>query len=395
MSVSFFNIKKRLDLLVITQEPFPYGMAATNRIISYLKIISDTLKSKVLIFRPTEKKEKIINKIPKGYLDNISYEYTCNLTYWPFKSVLLKIIFFFYGLFMLTLSIIKTKPKAIIVYSNIYYVTILLLALRTFLNYRLIIEETEYPKCILNKKGYLSKIINIKLYKKADGMIVMTKTLEKYYRTIGVKYIFVLPMTVDANRFNNLEVSINRGNYFVYLGSGGAERDGLIEIIKAFQLFRLNKSGYKLLLAGNLDKNSNIIRSAINFIKLNKLEEDILFTGYIKYEEIPKLLGSSIANIMLPQKIFITGGFPTKLGEYLMSGRPVIITNVGELSAFLNESNAFIVPPGDLLYVSNVMNYIIEHKKEADEIGMRGREFALKYFNPLYYKKDLIKFIMK
>ena len=40
------------------------------------------------------------------------------------------------------------------------------------------------------------------------------------------------------------------------------------------------------------------------------------------------------------------GGFPTKLGEYLATGKPVCVTKVGEITVYLEDNvSAFLAEP--------------------------------------------------
>ena len=81
------NDKKKLwDLGIITTEPFPVGMAATNRIITYSKELAKSLNVKVYILKPTENVNSIRNEEPKGMYSGISFEYVSGSTIWPYRS---------------------------------------------------------------------------------------------------------------------------------------------------------------------------------------------------------------------------------------------------------------------------------------------------------------------
>ena len=65
---------------------------------------------------------------------------------------------------------------------------------------------------------------------------------------------------------------------------------------------------------------------------------------FAQYNDVPKIL--SEADILVssqPVTVRADGGFPTKLGEYLMSGTPVLSTNVGETSNTLRMANICIL----------------------------------------------------
>ena len=75
-------------------------------------------------------------------------------------------------------------------------------------------------------------------------------------------------------------------------------------------------------------------------------------------------------------------GFPTKLGEYLLSGRPVVLTNVGNISDFLLDGqSAYIAQPGNIISISDKMIEVSSNKDLAEQIAKKGKEVALKKFN--------------
>ena len=85
--------------------------------------------------------------------------------------------------------------------------------------------------------------------------------------------------------------------------------------------------------------------------------------------------------------------FPTKLGEMLMSGIPVITTTVGDANLYLeNGKNAFIIEPEDEVMLIECMKLILDNPIEAKTIGKAGKLVAEKYFNPIYQGKRLSDF---
>ena len=65
-----------MKVYIVTKEPFPNGMAATNRIKCYAKaIISQGVSCEVLIFSRTEMVETIKNTEANGVYDNIPFKY--------------------------------------------------------------------------------------------------------------------------------------------------------------------------------------------------------------------------------------------------------------------------------------------------------------------------------
>ena len=85
--------------------------------------------------------------------------------------------------------------------------------------------------------------------------------------------------------------------------------------------------------------------------------------------------------------------FPTKLGELLICGIPVITTTVGDANFYLkNAQSAFIIEPDDEDTLVDYIKFIINNPNRAKEIGMAGKTIAQKHFDPLYQGKRLSEF---
>lgn len=385
-------------VIVVTGVSFPIGQAARNRILSYSKLlVKRQLRCNILITKPTEKKGEVLNYDITGMIDGVYYEYISQTTIWPDKRERykkLKIII--RSFIILLLRLFSKKPKVVIVYSYSYAVKQLLTVLRLFLKYRLFYEETEYPKVFKLSKNKLFRKIYCKQFKKADGMVVISQILYRYYKDLGVKNIYHFPMTVDLSRFEFPGSKKYTTNYFVYSGgSGGFLRDGLMDIIKAFKIFNDKLIGYELHIIGNIEKNNPIYINIINFIRENKLDNYVSFKGRKSNDEIPFILRNACGLIMAPPSDFESGGFPTKLGEYLASGTPVICTRVSEIGDFLNENNSFLMEPGNIKGIASAMLNIVNDKIRSNEIGKNGAALAKEMFNAENYIDDFINFILQ
>ncbi len=75
------------------------------------------------------------------------------------------------------------------------------------------------------------------------------------------------------------------------------------------------------------------------------------------------------------------GGFPSKLGEYLSTGNPVVITNTGEISDYLEDGvSAFIAEPDSIESFSDKLEEAYK-SPISKSIGLKGKEVAEKYFD--------------
>jgi len=385
-----------IDIAILTFEPFPFGMAATNRFTSWAKVLVKSGYSvKVIVIRPTENPENVINVSTSGNFEGIQYQYLSKDTIWlKTRTKLSKFVILCNGYFNLIRELYRDKPKTITTYSADLVLKVIVIALKPFLKFRLVIEETEFPKILKTQTNSLHSSFFLGLYKYSDAMLVMTDELQLYYTSLGVKNIMVLPMSVDISRFEGLTHTRTSLRYFLYLGgSGGFIRDGVFEIVRVFHLSKVYLNGVKLFIGGEFETSALLFRQITDYIDENSLTDYILFLGAQHPSKVPGLLMGSTGIIMLPQSDFHSGGFPTKLGEFLASGRPVICTAVSEIPLYLNGSNSYLIKPGDFEAAAGAIIDIISNPVKASQIGLCGRELALKEFNPDFFAEDLIDFL--
>ena len=113
------------------------------------------------------------------------------------------------------------------------------------------------------------------------------------------------------------------------------------------------------------------------------VEESVVFTGMMAAERIPQILkNATILALDRPDNIQAKYGFPTKLGEYLLTGNPTVLTRVGDLPLFLKDGeSALFAQPDNPEDFAAKMNWCLEHPAEAQDIGTKGREVAQQYFS--------------
>jgi len=103
------------------------------------------------------------------------------------------------------------------------------------------------------------------------------------------------------------------------------------------------------------------------------IKNRIIFTGRLNRNEVAKY------------------GFPIKLGEYLSTGKPVIVTSVGDIPLFLKDGeNAYISKPDDVASFANKLNDCLSDPFKASYIGKKGEELVYREFNYLEVTKNIV-----
>lgn len=264
-------------------------------------------------------------------------------------------------------------------------------------------ERTEYPLVTIKRKVFGK--VHLWLYKhlilyNLDGIFVINNTLKDYFANLTRKSIpiAVINMIVDPSRFDKPVKGNNYPyRYLAYCGSMGPDKDGTDILIHAFCKAVKELRGYedlKLMLIGRIQDDSarEVLNRAINDCDCT---EKVVFTGFIQRRSIPEILNNAMALALArPAGIQAEGGFPTKLGEYLATGKPVIVTKTGEIGLYLRDGfNAFVAEPGSVDSFSDKIREVFEDYEKATEIGQNGNRLIYNEFNYLCQANRLIDFI--
>lgn len=146
-------------------------------------------------------------------------------------------------------------------------------------------------------------------------------------------------------------------------------------------------------LYGKPDKETEMIIN--NLIKDLKLDNYVFLKGMINNEDVPKLLMNAYMLLSSQRNtVRIKGGLSTKLGEYLASGVPTLVTNVGSIQEYIeNGKHVFMVEPDNLEAFVEKMEYIINNYENALEVASKGRSLILNNYSEAVAAEKILKFI--
>lgn len=257
-------------------------------------------------------------------------------------------------------------------------------------------ERTEHDEAsfVCNIKK-VSVPVFIEACRRISGMIVISQGLRQYYIGNGCSpdRVHVVNMIVDTKRFEGIKKQPAEP-YIAYCGTASNNKDGVDQLIKAFAIVVKKHPNYKLYIIGSTPSKKQRFGN-YELTKELGIEDDIVFTGVVSAERMPQLLkNAAILALNRPDNLQAKYGFPTKLGEYLLTGNPVIITSVGDIPLFLkNREHALIASPNDIEDFAAQLCWAIEHPDEAKIIGEKGKRVAEESFNYLTETKKLYGYI--
>lgn len=290
--------------------------------------------------------------------------------------------------------LMTVKPEDQIVVTNSDY----LFVYSWFPKLHVYHEKSEYPELHIESLPWLARQ-ELKSYistcRKIDGIFPISNALKEYFVSKGVKEekIQVVNMTVDPSRFIGLKKEPISEKYIAYCGAVSNFKDGVDVLIKSFAIVASQVVDVKLYIIGGFpfkkDKEEDL-----ELVKKLGIEDRVVFTGPIPREEMPQMLKNAEALVLArPDNIQAKYGFPTKLGEYLLTENPVVLTRVGDIPLFLKDGeSAYIATPGDIEEIASKMIEALTSPK-ALIIGKNGAEVAMQEFNSEIEAKMITDFI--
>ena len=391
------------SIAVIHNMPFPEGFAPTVRLTAYSRgLIEAGCNLRIFCIKPKEVPGQVKNVQPSGNYLGIPYNYTSG-TNIRSLNLATRIFFNMKGFWnsILQLAFMKRNEglDVLLLIGPLGFFKEWLYFLATrLLGAKILQERTEYPFLTQKPSGWFRLQlwfylhISCKLY---DGMLVISQTLADYFnRYLSAKAsVFVMPILVDAARFDRRPNESQSFDYIAYCGSMESNKDGIEYLLEAFKLISGEYDGIRLVLIGRTDfKGFGRLQELVTALGL---PEKVIFTGRVDNEEMASWLkGAKMLVLARPKTIQSEANFPTKIGEYLATGNPVLTTRVGAVAAHLiDQENAFLAEPGDAEDFARKMAWVLEHPEQAGAAGLKGRALAYTVFNYKVQAERLLVFL--
>ena len=225
-----------------------------------------------------------------------------------------------------------------------------------------------------------------------DHLVVISHKLYDYYKhRIPGDRLSLVPIIVDFARFRHLNGKPSLPMRVGYIGSFGA-KDGVPGIIGAFQQARASFPDLRLRLIGHADEaaSEQLHHAAYQ-------ASGVEFIGQVFYRNIPDYLYScDLLVVNRPDTTYANYGFPTKLGEYLATGRPALVTNVGDVKQYLtNDKHALIAEPDDPDQLAEAIVRRYRFYQFYSDVGLAGMDLCKETFDYQAHVVTLQKIIAR
>ncbi len=159
---------------------------------------------------------------------------------------------------------------------------------------------------------------------------------------------------------------------------------GIQNIIRAMPLIMKKHPDAKLVLVGD-----GAYRSELeNLVKKLQIEKNVVFEGYIKYENLPKYFKHCAVFVNPTEQI---NGYDLTIVEAMACEKPVIVSDLGSVPTVVNNENGILVKPGNIEQLANAVAKLLSDRELAKRLGKQGRKDAISKFTDVKMIEDTIK----
>jgi glycosyltransferase involved in cell wall biosynthesis len=376
---------------------YPEGEAATNRVHTYAKgFYENGINVHIICF------DSEYNSSGDGISEGIYF-------YHPFGQLKRSKYFLVrrwqkFLKYFKTISIIRRISNndriiTCICYTQLFTTMLFGVALARFTRTKIILERSEHP--LRNYQGSFFRKLHGKIKSDletalCDGVFCISQYLIDFYKNRGVnpEKLFLVPSTVDAERFQTAYSSPLSFQYILYCGSLNTSKDGVDILIESFVKIAEEFPEINLVIIGKGDTDQELLFFKKFVAQLN-ISNRVFFLGYLTRTEIPAyLVNAKILALARPKSIVADAGFPSKVTEYLTTGVPVVLTEVGEIPVYLRDNeNAFISEPDNIDAFAGKLEFVLSHYDYAKEVAKSGKDLTDTIFNYKYQSRRIIGFI--
>jgi glycosyltransferase involved in cell wall biosynthesis len=389
-----------MKIIFIYSGSFPNGLAMTNRLKLYAKGLQEIGNNvQILIPHATDKYLKNIDI--KGEHNGIKYKYFSKKTVRS-KSFAFRRFNDFFGYFKLLIYLINLKTKIDIVLlvdvRNFWRIPIYILC--KIRKTKVVYELNEHPLVFSTKfKYFFEKHFIFKMF---DGFIVISENLKFLLNNFKKKDCLILKVPIiNEIKKNNLDSivinSIMQKKFILHSGGLIESKEGISTILKSIHLVN-NNSDFELNIyfTGHLSNSIDKDFISNTIIKLG-LSNHVKFLGYLNDIELYNYQFNSILFLLIkPNNLQNNYCFPTKLGEYMTIGKPIIATNVGEYMNYLtNDFNSLIVANDDPVLIANNIIKVLRDNKLYNNLGINAKYTSNFYFNYKIHARNINSFFFE
>jgi len=223
-------------------------------------------------------------------------------------------------------------------------------------------------------------------FRKLDGRIAVSKIALGYVNKYFPADYTIIPNGIDTHHFNSHAQPFDTfrdGKTNILFVGRFEKRKGFDYLLKAYNMVKRENPDCRLIAVGPGVRLRNKYEKSI---KKNAIE-DVLFTGYVSYNDLPRYYTSADI-VCFPA----TGreSFGIVLLEAMAVGRPIVASDIDGYATVLTDGvEGIAVPPRDEEKLAESITRLMRDKQLQEQMGARGKPKAMQYDWSLLAKRVL------
>ncbi|MEB2782625.1 glycosyltransferase [Algoriphagus sp. C2-6-M1] len=376
--------------ILIFGVPLYEGMAGSVRVRNLIQPISKKIGGNISNLYFSLQAENC--EVPKSNKDleiNLNFKSVNSIFYYLKSSI-----------YFITNRFSRNEENIFYLYETPDLKTIFPLIYAKIIGYKIVVDIVEDNSLAASFGGSINRI-RIKsgsfILKNLQFLIDLNLVISTHLKNLVISAnndlsrVLYIPVTMDIGKYPINPQPTKIANRIFYGGSFG-KKDGLESLIIAFERVCGSYPDLKLVLTGK-GENKADFEHIMDLIQNSVFTNRIEYKGFLSSAEYHDMLNScDIFCVIRDNSDAANSGFPSKLAEFLATGKAVIVSSVGDVPSFLKDKvNALLIQPGSIEDLVSALRFLIDDPSKIDQIGKLGREVAFKSFNNLIESEKLYK----
>lgn len=361
---------------------FPFGTASTKRIRLIGRcLVSSSIPFHVWHLGPSSFEE---NKNKCGEHGGLTFEYLSPSVRRP-STFIKRSLYYLWGCILLFFRLLKYRRHSVVyVYYHGDFINIWSLLLCRLMKIPSVQEACEWWPGTTYSNFFNGWMYRTVMFRWSNGAMPISHEIEDRIQGLaGSDYpVCRVPVLVDPTENNRqLEDGFNRDRpRQVLLWCGmvdGYKRDVLFLIEAMAKLTSPAGQNSLLRIVGPCSESCRLELLAYANSK-NIAAERVNIVGFVSDAQLWNYCTQADALLMpLWEDDRSSTRFPTKLGQYLAAGRPIVTARVGEIKYFLTAETAMFYPPGETTGLAYSLDLLLNDPALADRLASRAMQEVL------------------
>lgn len=228
------------------------------------------------------------------------------------------------------------------------------------------------------------------LARSADLVTAITNSLADRYASV-CRRVMVLPVLGEWSRCVQSEARRSSSAFRLIVFGALREKDAPQTVLDSVSLLSARKVNLEIHLVGRYNDDRTSRGFAARLLALSNATTSIVGQGAMAKGDMISLFETADCFMLLrPDTPAERLAFPTRIVEILMYGKPLITSDVGDVSRYLQNGRDAIVIQNDPRLVAESVAGLVGEPGKAAAIGITGRERAAKCFDRHRMARELL-----